>query len=104
MKEISRIAALNCKTSGILVIMDIIKLSMRFLVSTLLIATTLFTRATTTLPQTEEQEWQFADGALRGRVESVSCSPAKETGRLLTKAVIAVEETLRGRLPARLEV
>ncbi len=77
---------------------------MRLSIPFLIIATSLLSHATTTLPQTEEQEWQSADGALRGRVESVSCFVSKATGRPSTRAVIAVEDTLRGKLPPRLEV
>src|SRR6187402_1251849 len=77
---------------------------MRLSIPLLLVATSLVVRATTLLPQTEEQEWQSADGALRGRVESVSYSVAKDTGRPVTRAIIVVEETLRGKLPARVEV
>jgi hypothetical protein len=76
---------------------------MRFTIPTLL-ATAFIARATSHLPITEEEEWRSADGALRGRVESVITVKAPVTGRPMTRAVIEVKETLRGKLPSRLEV
>ncbi len=61
-------------------------------------------RASTLLPVTEEAEWRSADGVCRGRIESVWCTADPVTGKLSTQAEIAVEESYRGRLPARVTV
>lgn len=76
---------------------------MRFLLPTYF-ASALIVTASTHLPLTEEEEWRSADGALRGRVESVTCRADAKTGRPLTVAVIAVTEAWRGKLPSRVEV
>jgi len=77
--------------------------AMRFLIPTLLLSV-LPVHATTTLPITEEQEWREADGVCRGRVESVTSKADPATGRIVSTAIIVVEESLRGRMPERVAV
>lgn len=53
---------------------------------------------------TEEEEWKIADGVCRGRVTEVKCKADPVTGRPMTRAVIAVAESFRGRFPAHVAV
>ena len=76
---------------------------MKLLLLTLVFGS-LVARASTLLPISEEAEWRSADGVCRGRVESVQCNADPVTGLITTRAVIVVEEGLRGRLPARVTV
>ena len=60
--------------------------------------------ASTSLPMSEEEEWRAADGVCRGRVESVDAVEDSATGAVVTRAIIAVDESFRGRLPGRVSV
>jgi len=76
---------------------------MRFFIPTYF-ASALIATASTHLPISEEEEWRSVDGALRGRVESVTCLADPKTGRPMTVAVIEVTETWRGKLPPRVKI
>ena len=73
---------------------------MKLIVPALLL-TTLIVRASTLLPMDEETEWKSAEGICRGKVESLKCRIDPATGQYTTRAVIVVEESLRGRFPER---
>ena len=60
--------------------------------------------ASTSLPMSEEEEWRAAAGVCRGRVESVDALEDSATGAVVTRAIIAVDESFRGRLPERVSV
>src|SRR5262245_61426720 len=60
-------------------------------------------QASTTAPMTEQAEWNAADGVCRGRVESVRAE-VMTNGHIVTRAVIKVEESFRGKLPERVTV
>ena len=76
---------------------------MKLLLPTIVLCSSL-ARAATMLPLSEVEEWRAADGVCRGRVASVKCQTDPATGQVFTRAVIAVEEGFRGRLPARVAV